>query len=276
MIAQSPDISPRKSRYDNQAKLDIQRASNLIPYSSKNFEPGELTDKPEDPEVSESDEIEDKGPKVSPKETITLPLIKHKSEATGMKVEKLDIITLNAVLNPTVQQGKILNINNYEFLIWPILKVQKQIWHFIIESQPKPSNNLKERREKMLKDKNQEGNKGNKIYFWRLIWPNLDYLAENNNEVSIDLHAVKASYDPPERLDYSAAIFSSPKKKNPKRRIRKIDVDRKEEHRRQRKITEGKIMSAKEVDAIEPYSKSIILLPFCYYFRRNNTTQANW
>jgi guanylate kinase len=82
------------------------------------------------------------------------------------------------------------------------------------------------------------------------------FIVPDNNEASIDLQAVKASYAPPERLDNSAAIFTtSPKKKNPKRRIRKIDLDRKEERRAKRKATKDYMKTTNEVDVVEAYGK---------------------
>lgn len=87
-------------------------------------------------------------------------------------------------------------------------------------------------------------------------------------DTSIDLNLVKASYDPPHKLDSSAAIFTSPKKKNPKRRRRKIDVEREEIRRKIRKQTHDQFQSNKDleiIDKVELYS----MLDFTnYLFKR--------
>jgi hypothetical protein len=90
-------ISPRKSRYDNQISISPTPNSNkLIPYRSKNFEPGELKEKVE------------KGPEIGPNETITLPMIKHNTQMSDhVKIEKLDIDKLNAILTPSNVKGKL-------------------------------------------------------------------------------------------------------------------------------------------------------------------------
>jgi hypothetical protein len=53
----------------------------------------------------------------------------------------------------------------------------------------------------------------------------------------MDLQTIKASFEPPQRLDNSAAIFSSPKKKDFKRRRRRVDIDKLEERKKERKLT---------------------------------------
>jgi hypothetical protein len=58
----------------------------------------------------------------------------------------------------------------------------------------------------------------------------------------------------PQKLDSSAMMFTSPRKKDMKNRRRKIDYDRQEERRiKALKKEHNKIQSVKDINRIEPY-----------------------
>lgn len=64
----------------------------------------------------------------------------------------------------------------------------------------------------------------------------------------------KTSIARPQKLESSALVFTSPKKKDPKHRRRKIDVERQEERRKRRKESQtNKFRSEKQVEKVHAY-----------------------
>lgn len=72
----------------------------------------------------------------------------------------------------------------------------------------------------------------------------------------------KTSVEPPQKLDSSAIVFSSPKKKDLKHRRRKVDVDRIEEKRKRKTefAAARKFQSEKDVELIQPYGTLDLLI----------------
>lgn len=81
---------------------------------------------------------------------------------------------------------------------------------------------------------------------------------ENIDEAAL----FKTSVDPPQKLDSSAIVFSSPKKKDLKHRRRKVDADRIEERRKRKSefAQTRKFQSEKDVELIQPYGTLLRLL----------------
>lgn len=110
-----------------------------------------------------------------------------------------------------------------------------------------------------MKSKQQEPAKGNikespNYFIFILVFLNIYdcYVEVLNENTEADL--LKTSVAPPQKLDSSAILFSSPKKKDFKHRRRKIDVERQEERRKLKKL-QRKFQSEKEVEQVRPYGK---------------------
>lgn len=70
----------------------------------------------------------------------------------------------------------------------------------------------------------------------------------------------KTSIAPPKKLESSAVMFTSPKKKNPKHRRRLVDVEREEKRKKRKRTTlktAERIQSEKHVDQVTPYDKQV-------------------
>jgi hypothetical protein len=85
----------------------------------------------------------------------------------------------------------------------------------------------------------------------------MNCIAENEHEID-EAALFKTSVAPPQKLDSSAVIFSSPKKKDPKRRRRKIDVERQEQRQKQKLALAKKFQSEKEVERVIPYGRLLL------------------
>lgn len=132
------------------------------------------------------------------------------------------------------------------------------------------SKNLKDRRELMLKNIHKIEAKNGKVYLLFLFNANLKlkthlswkgpfskqqpfnfYISEHNYENINEEELFKTSIVPLQKLDCSAEVFSSPRKRDHKHRKRKIDVERQEQ---KKKLKErGRINSDKNMELVKPF-----------------------